>query len=136
MLVTNEFKSQFDPLTLEDFKSVSSVLSEVPSLVFYNCGVDSGASQPHKHIQVSIVCVDFIHSSFHSLSMSPINVLLIRLWRSNQSSLTLTRLGIVLFISFRTFCAESVKKRRLLLPPFLAIIRDCWSAITTHPIIS
>ena len=98
MLVTNEFKSQFDPLTLEDFKSVSSVLSEVPSLVFYNCGVDSGASQPHKHIQVLIVCVDFIHSSFHSLSMSPINVLLIRLWRSNQSSLTLTRLGIVLFI--------------------------------------
>lgn len=52
MLVTNEFKSQFDPLDIDDFKCISSVLSEVPSLVFYNCGVDSGASQPHKHIQV------------------------------------------------------------------------------------
>lgn len=50
--MTNEFKSQFDPLDIDDFKCISSVLSEVPSLVFYNCGVDSGASQPHKHIQV------------------------------------------------------------------------------------
>lgn len=125
MLVTNEFKSQFDPLTLEDFKSVSSVLSEVPSLVFYNCGVDSGASQPHKHIQVSIVFVNFIRSLFHSRNMRPANVLLISLWRSNHLSLILTLLDIALFTSFHTFYAESKKKRRARLQPFLTITRDC-----------
>lgn len=125
MLVTNEFKSQFDPLTLEDFKSVSSVLSEVPSLVFYNCGVDSGASQPHKHIQVSIIFVNFIYSLSHSRNMRPANVLLISLWRSNHLSLILTLLVIALFMSFHTFCAESKRKRRALLQLFLTITRDC-----------
>lgn len=125
MLVTNEFKSQFDPLTLEDFKSVSSVLSEVPSLVFYNCGVDSGASQPHKHIQVSIVFINFIHSLFRSRNMRPANVLLISLWRSNHLSLILTLLDIALSISFHTFYAESKKRRRARLQPFLTITRDC-----------
>lgn len=52
MLVTNDFQSQLNPLNLSDFTALSSVLMEVPSLVFYNCGVDSGASQRHKHMQV------------------------------------------------------------------------------------
>ncbi|KAK8829340.1 hypothetical protein WA577_004605 [Blastocystis sp. JDR] len=52
VLVTNDFQSQLNPLNLSDFTALSSVLREVPSLVFYNCGVDSGASQRHKHMQL------------------------------------------------------------------------------------
>ena len=52
MLATKEFESQLLPLTREDFSAVREIVLQVPSLVFYNCGVDSGASQSHKHIQV------------------------------------------------------------------------------------
>ena len=51
-LVTNEFMSQCSPLTQSDFTAITNVISQVQSLVFFNCGVDSGASQSHKHIQV------------------------------------------------------------------------------------
>lgn len=54
--MTNEFQSQYEPLSLSDFTALSSILKDIPSLVFYNCGGDSGASQRHKHIQVGTVC--------------------------------------------------------------------------------
>ncbi|KNB45282.1 ATP adenylyltransferase [Blastocystis sp. subtype 4] len=52
VLVTNEFMSQCSPLTQSDFTAITNVISQVQSLVFFNCGVDSGASQSHKHIQI------------------------------------------------------------------------------------
>ena len=52
VLVTNEFMSQCSPLTQSDFTAITNVISQVQSLVFFNCGLDSGASQSHKHIQV------------------------------------------------------------------------------------
>ena len=51
--MTDDFQSQCNPLSLNDFVAITSVLSEVPSLVFFNCGIESGASQKHKHIQVN-----------------------------------------------------------------------------------
>ena len=52
LLVPDVPYPQTDPLTLEDFKRVVCLMDSIPSLFFYNCGVQSGASQPHKHIQV------------------------------------------------------------------------------------
>ena len=63
MLVTKEFESQLLPLTKLDFGVIKDIISQVPSLVFYNCGVDSGASQSHKHVQVNTVYITGLISS-------------------------------------------------------------------------
>lgn len=56
LLVTKEFKKQSEPLLPNDmyeaFKLIKDFGTSQPSLAFYNCGEESGASQPHKHIQV------------------------------------------------------------------------------------
>jgi len=52
LVVTNEFVKQTDPLDHSDFSAVWKAVSSLKSLGFYNCGKDSGASQPHKHLQV------------------------------------------------------------------------------------
>ncbi|KAI9095444.1 HIT-like domain-containing protein [Phlyctochytrium arcticum] len=55
LLTTKEFASQFDPLNESDFAAAWKVLSEPDTsnyLVFYNCGENSGASVPHKHVQL------------------------------------------------------------------------------------
>ena len=57
--MTKEFESQFLPLTKFDFSAIADIISQIPSLVFYNCGVDSGASQSHKHVQ--FVQMDISH---------------------------------------------------------------------------
>ncbi|CAE6359746.1 unnamed protein product [Rhizoctonia solani] len=51
-----DFKSQNGPLTPPDLTQTyllirASHKSQTPLFAFYNCGVDSGASQPHKHVQ-------------------------------------------------------------------------------------
>lgn len=58
MLVTREFKSQNSPLSPSDLYAVYKVLNNLEVndgkkkwFAFYNCGPQSGASQPHKHIQ-------------------------------------------------------------------------------------
>lgn len=58
MLVTSQFKSQNTPLSPSELLSVYSVLRNLELqdknenwFAFYNCGPESGASQPHKHIQ-------------------------------------------------------------------------------------
>ncbi|GAB5593016.1 bifunctional AP-4-A phosphorylase/ADP sulfurylase [Umbelopsis nana] len=54
LLVTKEFKKQTDPLLPSDLRATWEILSQLPqpALAFYNCGELSGASQPHKHIQI------------------------------------------------------------------------------------
>ncbi|KAH8551098.1 ATP adenylyltransferase-domain-containing protein [Umbelopsis sp. PMI_123] len=54
LIVTKEFKKQTDPLLPTDLRATWEVLSQLPqpSIAFYNCGELSGASQPHKHIQI------------------------------------------------------------------------------------
>ncbi|KAI8146036.1 ATP adenylyltransferase-domain-containing protein [Fennellomyces sp. T-0311] len=56
IVVTKEFKSQSQPLFPSDllatWKCMMTGFGTTPTLAFYNCGPFSGASQPHKHMQI------------------------------------------------------------------------------------
>ncbi|GAA5815203.1 hypothetical protein MFLAVUS_008709 [Mucor flavus] len=53
LIVTKEFKKQSEPPMPNDLYEAFKVIQELgPSLAFFNCGDNSGASQAHKHIQV------------------------------------------------------------------------------------
>ncbi|KAK9806958.1 hypothetical protein WJX72_008674 [[Myrmecia] bisecta] len=54
LVVTRDFQSQLDPLNARDFAATLQVLQSMPQggMAYYNCGSDSGASQPHKHLQI------------------------------------------------------------------------------------
>jgi len=52
LLVTRRFERQERLLTVEDFGALGACLSEVDCLAFYNGGVEAGASQPRKHLQL------------------------------------------------------------------------------------
>ncbi|KAK6197971.1 5',5'''-P-1,P-4-tetraphosphate phosphorylase [Scheffersomyces amazonensis] len=58
MIITREFKSQLSPLSLNELKATYKTLAALKVsdttedwFAFYNSGSQSGASQPHKHIQ-------------------------------------------------------------------------------------
>ncbi|CCO36412.1 hypothetical protein BN14_10546 [Rhizoctonia solani AG-1 IB] len=56
LMVTKGFQPQNSPLTPPDLTQAyllirASQKSKSPIFAFYNCGIDSGASQAHKHIQ-------------------------------------------------------------------------------------
>ena len=51
MPVTKEYEPQTDLLNAGDFEAASRVTQEIDGLLFYNSGKNSGASQPHKHLQ-------------------------------------------------------------------------------------
>lgn len=52
LIVTREFESQENWLTMADFDALNKCLGEVDGLAFYNGGQTAGSSQPHKHLQV------------------------------------------------------------------------------------
>ena len=52
LIVTRAFEDQRALLTPEDFAAWWRCLAEYPALGFYNGGVEAGASQPHKHLQL------------------------------------------------------------------------------------
>lgn len=52
LLVTRRFERQERLLNVEDFAALIACLSEVDGLGFYNGGVEAGASQPRKHLQL------------------------------------------------------------------------------------
>ncbi len=52
LLITRDFESQENALTLADFLAVAVTLAEIDGLIFYNSGKIAGASQPHKHLQL------------------------------------------------------------------------------------
>jgi ATP adenylyltransferase len=52
LIVTRKFEEQESPLALRDFEALWSVLLEGDGLAFYNAGLQAGASQPHRHLQV------------------------------------------------------------------------------------
>lgn len=52
LLVTRRFERQERLLTVEDFAALGACLSELDGLAFYNGGVDAGASQARKHLQL------------------------------------------------------------------------------------
>ncbi|KAF9899840.1 bifunctional AP-4-A phosphorylase/ADP sulfurylase [Linnemannia zychae] len=57
LIVTKDFQPQTQPLSPEDLLVAWNALqalkdSHPDAIAFYNCGARSGASQPHKHLQV------------------------------------------------------------------------------------
>jgi len=52
LIVTREFEHQEMLLTDEDFVALAACMAEFEALAFYNSGTQSGASQPHKHLQM------------------------------------------------------------------------------------
>jgi len=58
LLHTNTFVPQSDPLTEEDLSAAWIALKGMEGdgakeyMVIYNCGVEAGSSQGHKHLQV------------------------------------------------------------------------------------
>lgn len=53
LIVTREFEHQETWLTLQDFAAMWTGLQEIDGLAFYNGGTRAGASQPHKHLQLT-----------------------------------------------------------------------------------
>lgn len=60
LIITNEFMPQTEHLSMHDFKSIVKTFNQLHEgnpdaddyICFYNRGLYSGASQPHKHIQI------------------------------------------------------------------------------------
>jgi len=52
LIVTRCFKPQEALLELDDFVALAACMAEFDGLGFYNGGAESGASQPHKHLQI------------------------------------------------------------------------------------
>lgn len=52
LIITRDFESQNDVLNYNDFYALWTLLKQIKGLGFYNCGKLSGASQPHKHLQL------------------------------------------------------------------------------------
>lgn len=54
ILHTKEFAPQSDVLDRSDFEAAWSDMQQLngPYVMFYNCGLDGGSSQPHKHMQL------------------------------------------------------------------------------------
>ena len=58
LFVTCAYEDQQEPLTLADFDALCRGLQEFDGLAFYNSGPTSGASQPHRHLQLVRPCRD------------------------------------------------------------------------------
>lgn len=52
LIVTRAFEDQCRWLTMADFDALALAMTDDGLLGFYNAGPESGASQPHKHLQV------------------------------------------------------------------------------------
>ncbi|KAL0038020.1 hypothetical protein WJX79_009782 [Trebouxia sp. C0005] len=82
LVVTKQFKHQTDALDLEDLEATWQVIQAVPegALAYFNCGPESGASQPHKHIQV----VPLPLADDPAVIPSPLSQMMDRAWRDSQ----------------------------------------------------
>lgn len=52
VLPTIEFAPQEQPLNAADFRAMWTAMQGLEAFAFFNCGFNSGASQPHKHMQL------------------------------------------------------------------------------------
>ena len=52
LLVTRQYEEQTGALDEVDFDAFATCLSDIDGLAFYNSGPVSGASQPHRHMQL------------------------------------------------------------------------------------
>lgn len=67
ILHTTEFEPQINDLNESDLAAAWAVLYalETPSMIIYNCGVEAGSSQGHKHLQI------FPRQDGHGFQMFP-----------------------------------------------------------------
>ncbi|EGG15763.1 pleckstrin domain-containing protein [Cavenderia fasciculata] len=52
IIATTDYQDQIEPLNRNDFKAIWECVDKCDMLCFFNCGAQSGASQPHKHVQL------------------------------------------------------------------------------------
>merc|ERR1712228_1085648 len=52
LIITSEFIQQSLPLNITDFEIALNVIASMNGLCYFNSGPFSGASQPHKHLQI------------------------------------------------------------------------------------
>lgn len=52
LICTRDFVEQREPLQAPDFEATALCVHALDGIAFYNFGVHSGRSQPHKHLQV------------------------------------------------------------------------------------
>ena len=52
LLITREFEKQVTALQARDFEAALTVVRALDAFLYFNCGYNSGASQPHKHMQL------------------------------------------------------------------------------------
>ncbi|XP_063901775.1 uncharacterized protein LOC135121387 [Zophobas morio] len=52
LVVTKNYRHQSDSLTQDDIEAWKMGIKMLKGIGFFNCGPESGASQPHKHFQV------------------------------------------------------------------------------------
>jgi len=58
LVTTVNFQSQMDILNINDLRSTWACVKSFNALAFFNCGKESGASQPHKHLQLLPLPID------------------------------------------------------------------------------
>eukprot|EP00198_Chlamydomonas_reinhardtii_P008846 XP_001698183.1 predicted protein [Chlamydomonas reinhardtii] len=73
LVITNQFRSQAEPLHGADLAAALEVLQAMPEggVAFYNCGPESGRSQPHKHLQLGAAFDKLLQLAFPGYSYSP-----------------------------------------------------------------
>eukprot|EP00347_Sterkiella_histriomuscorum_P004117 403361689 len=52
IVITKEYEEQSAPLSVDDFKAALITCKALDAFMFFNCGFKSGASIPHRHLQV------------------------------------------------------------------------------------
>jgi len=52
LVITKDFENQLDLLNHKDFKAALLTCKALDAMMFFNCGINSGASIKHKHMQV------------------------------------------------------------------------------------
>lgn len=53
VLPTIDYEQQETPLSTADFRAMWTAMRGLDAFAFFNCGYESGASQPHKHMQLN-----------------------------------------------------------------------------------
>lgn len=53
VLPTIDFRPQEEPLSAADLRAMWTAMHGLDAFAFFNCGYESGASQPHKHMQLN-----------------------------------------------------------------------------------
>lgn len=76
LFVTRVYEEQDAPISAADFASLAWGLGAIDGLGFYNSGPESGASQPHKHLQLVTLPFTCPSAPDTSASVAPVDALL------------------------------------------------------------